>query len=255
MPVVATVQRSRSSRLDARRRTRELVASLSKSGQTWSFVGLLAVLAGSLFAFAHIAEDYLTHDPLVDWDVRFAFWLHAHSSDGLVTLFKVVTFAGNSLVLLAVVSVAAVGFARRGRLNAAAVLILALGGAGVLNGLFKLIFQRPRPELAFVHLETYSFPSGHAAAATATFATLAFLVGHRSRPWRTLAAAATAVALIVLVGFSRLYLGVHYLSDVLAGTSFGLTWASVCLIAYTLYGDRSLRLVLPRPLRSLLKPN
>jgi undecaprenyl-diphosphatase len=120
----------------------------------------------------------------------------------------------------------------------AAVLIAALGGAGVVNALLKLVFQRPRPELAFVHLETYSFPSGHAAVATATFTTLAFVVGRRSGRRRAVVVAATATALIVLVGFSRLYLGVHYLSDVLAGWSFGLAWASLCLIAYTLYDGR-----------------
>jgi undecaprenyl-diphosphatase len=185
-----------------------------------------------------VTEDYLTRDPLVDWDVRFASWLHAHSSDWLVTVFKVVTLAGNSVVLIVVVGALAVVFVRRGRMNDAAVLIAALGGAGVINALLKLVFQRPRPELAFVHLETYSFPSGHAAVATAMFATLAFVVGRRSGRRRAVAVAATATALIVLVGFSRLYLGVHYLSDVLAGWSFGLAWASLCLIAYTLYDGR-----------------
>jgi membrane-associated phospholipid phosphatase len=144
--------------------------------------------------------------------------------------------------LLLVVGALAVVFVRRGRVNDAAVLILALGGAGVINALLKLVFQRPRPELAFVHLETYSFPSGHAAVATATFATLAFVLGRRSGRGRTIAIAAAAIALIVLVGFSRLYLGVHYLSDVMAGTSFGLAWASLCLIAYTLSGERSIPL-------------
>ena len=246
MRVSAAVERTRTSRVGSSRRTRDLLAGLSKSGQTWTLLGLLAALSGSLFAFAHIVEDYLTHDPLVDWDVRFAFWLHAHSSQELVTFLKVVTYAGNSLVLLALVGVAAVVFARRGRLNASATLVLALGGAGLLNALLKLLFHRPRPEVAFVHLETYSFPSGHAAVSTATFATLAFLVGQRLPGLRAFAVGAAAVAMIALVGFSRLYLGVHYLSDVLAGTSFGLCWASACLIAYTLYGGGSLRRLLPK---------
>jgi membrane-associated phospholipid phosphatase len=226
MPVAAAVEAHR------------IVRRLPRDRRTWTLIGLLGVLFGSVFAFAQVTEDYLTRDPLVDWDVRFASWLHAHSSDWLVTVFKVVTLAGNSVVLIVVVGALAVVFVRRGRMNDAAVLIAALGGAGVINALLKLVFQRPRPELAFVHLETYSFPSGHAAVATAMFATLAFVVGRRSGRRRAVAVAATATALIVLVGFSRLYLGVHYLSDVLAGWSFGLAWASLCLIAYTLYDGR-----------------
>jgi membrane-associated phospholipid phosphatase len=221
---------------------RKLVGRLPRDRRTWTLLGLFAVLVGSVFAFAQVTEDYLTRDPLVDWDVRFASWLHAHSTGWLVTVFKVVTLAGNSVVLVVVVGALAVAFFRRKRLNDAAVLIAALGGAGVINALLKLVFHRPRPELAFVHLETYSFPSGHAAVATATFTTLAFVVGRRSGRRRTIAVAAAAITLIVLVGFSRLYLGVHYLSDVMAGWSFGLAWASLCLIAYTLYGERSIRL-------------
>jgi undecaprenyl-diphosphatase len=91
------------------------------------------------------------------------------------------------------------------------------------------VFQRPRPELAYIHLETYSYPSGHAAVATATFTTLAFVLGRRSGRRRTIAIAAAAIALIALVGFSRLYLGVHYPSDVVAGVIIGLSWAAFCM--------------------------
>jgi cation-transporting ATPase E len=223
-------------------RAQRLYRWLARREQKGRLLCLLAVLVASLVAFGHVVEDYLTRDPLVEWDVRFASWLHVHSSSELVTVFKVITWAGNSVVLLLVVGAVAAILARRGRTQDAAVLVLALVGAGVLNSLLKLLFQRPRPELAFVHLETYSFPSGHAAVATATFATLAFVIGQRARPRQALAVGAAAVALILLVGFSRLYLGVHYLSDVLAGTSFGLAWASLCLIAYTLWGDRRLPL-------------
>jgi membrane-associated phospholipid phosphatase len=218
------------------------VGRLAHDKRTPTLLALLAVLVGSISAFASITEDYLTNDPLVDWDVRFATWLHSHASDNLVAFFKVVTWAGNSALLLVVVAAFAVVFVRRGRMNDAAVLIFALGGAGVINALLKLAFHRQRPELAFVHLETYSYPSGHAAVATATFTTLAFVLARRSGGPQTIAIAAAAIVLIAVVGFSRLYLGVHYLSDVMAGWSFGLAWASLCLIAYTLYGERTIRL-------------
>jgi membrane-associated phospholipid phosphatase len=220
--------------------------------QTVALSALTACLVLSLWAFAHLVEDYLTGDPIVRWDTRFALWLHEHASHPLVRFFDVVTLAGNSGVLIVVVLAIGIVFLRRARPNDAAVLLLALGGAGLINALLKVVFHRARPELSFVHLDTYSFPSGHAAVSSATFTTLAYLLGRRFKSTRArlLLGLATVIA-VGLVGFSRLYLGAHYLSDVLAGFSFGLAWASLCLIGYTIWGDRDILRLLPRWARRL----
>jgi membrane-associated phospholipid phosphatase len=211
-------------------------------------------LVAALAAFGHLVEDYLTGDPIVRWDVEFARWLHGHSSGPIVQFFKIVTLAGNAAVLAVIVIAIAFALVRRGLANDAALVLLAFGGASVVNALLKLIFHRPRPELAFVHLDTYSFPSGHAAASSATFATLAYLLARRrsstaARTWIGLGAAAA----IALVGFSRLYLGAHYLSDVLAGISFGVAWAAASLLVYTLYGEREVLALIPGSLRRRLQ--
>jgi membrane-associated phospholipid phosphatase len=208
--------------------------------RTVTLSALTAGLVAAVAAFAHLAEDYLTGDPIVRWDVSFARWLHEHASDPLVRVFDVITLAGNTVVLVVLVTAIGIVLLRRTRPNEATVIALALVGSALLNGALKLLFHRPRPELAFVHLDTYSFPSGHAAVSTATFTTIAFLLGRRYRSLRArlLIALSTLVA-ILLVGFSRLYLGAHYLSDVLAGISVGFGWAMLCLIAYMLWGERN----------------
>jgi membrane-associated phospholipid phosphatase len=233
---------------------RYYIALRHRDPRTLTSSGLLVVLVAALAAFGHLVEDYLTGDPIVRWDVEFARWLHDHSSGPLVELFKVVTLAGNAAVLGVIV--VAIGFVliRRRRANDAALLFLAFGGASVVNSLLKLVFHRPRPELAFVHLDTYSFPSGHAATSSATFTVMAYLLAcryhsTRARIWIGLGTAAA----IALVGFSRLYLGAHYLSDVLAGVSFGVAWAAASLLAYTLWGERELAALLPRSLRRRLQ--
>jgi membrane-associated phospholipid phosphatase len=233
---------------------RYYLALRRRDPRTLTISGLLLVLVAALAAFGHLVEDYLTGDAIVRWDVEFARWLHEHSSGWLVELFKIVTLAGNAAVLGVIV--VAIGFVliRRGRATDAALLFLAFGGASAVNSLLKLIFHRPRPELAFVHLDTYSFPSGHAATSSATFTVMAYLLARRchsikARIWIGLGAAAA----IALVGFSRLYLGAHYLSDVLAGISFGVAWAAASLLAYTLWGERELTAPLPRSLRRRLQ--
>jgi membrane-associated phospholipid phosphatase len=195
-------------------------------------VALALLLAGALAAFAHITEDYLTGDPLVRWDLEFSRWLHEHSSSTLVSLFKVVTLAGNVAFLALFVVAVALYLLRRRAFNEAALLSVAALGIEVLNPVLKLLFHRPRPELAYVHIDTYSFPSGHAAGASAIYGVALYLLARRAAlRWRVLCGIGY-VALVVVIGFSRLYLEVHYLSDVLAGVSLGTAWAFACLFAY-----------------------
>lgn len=211
-----------------------------------------ALFLASLVAFAHLVEDYLTGDPIVRWDVEFARWLHEHSSEALVSFFKVVTLAGNAAVLAAVTAVVALLLLRRRAVNDAIFLGVVALGVELLNAVLKLTFHRPRPESAFVHLDTYSFPSGHAAGATAVYGALAYLAARRAAgPLRAAILAGTPV-LIALIGFSRLYLGAHYLSDVLAGFCLGAAWLFAWLTVALAYGDRSVEPLLPRSVRRLV---
>jgi undecaprenyl-diphosphatase len=213
---------------------------------------LTVLLALATGAFGHLVEDYLTGDPIVRWDVSFARWLHGHSTPWLVDLFEVVTWAGNAVVLALVTAVTLALLARRRAVGPAVLVVAVAGGIEALNAGLKLLFHRPRPELAFVHLDTYSFPSGHAAGSAAIYSLLAVLVALRLRPrGRTLLALATAV-LLAAIAFSRLYLGAHYLSDVLAGLSLGLAWTAAWLLAFEALGARRFARVVPSRLRRAL---
>jgi membrane-associated phospholipid phosphatase len=193
------------------------------------FLGAATAFVAAVAALAHVTEDYLTKDPLVRWDVDFATWLHAHTSPTLVTLFRVVTLAGSVAVLAALTAVAVFLLVRAGRRRDAVWLGCSAAAVELLNGGLKLLFHRPRPELGFVHLDTYSFPSGHATGATAIYALYAVLLASTVRVPRA-ALVAGYLALVVAVGFSRLYLGAHYLSDVLAGTALGAACAALAML-------------------------
>jgi membrane-associated phospholipid phosphatase len=222
----------------ARRRDPRLYAQAS----------LGVIFLAALWCFGLVVEDYLTGDPLVRWDVEFSRWLHDHSSSFLVSSFNVLTLAGNVATLAIITLAAALYFLRRGQLDRAAFLCAGALGIEILNPILKLAFHRPRPELAYVHLETYSFPSGHAAGSAAIYGLVFYLVARTLRPRWKIAGATAYVVVVITVGFSRLYLEVHYLSDVLAGVSLGIAWASVCLFLYECRNDLVSR-ILPAHLR------
>lgn len=213
-------------------------------------LALVALFSVALWGLGLVVEDYVTGDPLVRWDVEFSRWLHEHSSATLVSAFDVITLAGNIAVLAVLMAGVLAYLLRRGRVNEAAILVFGAVGVEILNPLLKLLFQRPRPELAYVHLETYSFPSGHAAGSAAIYALVLYLLARHARTRWQVTAAAGYVVVVTVVGFSRLYLEVHYLSDVLAGTALGAAWASACLFAYESRHDLVARL-LPERARSL----
>ncbi len=123
-------------------------------------------------------------------------------------------------------------------------MVIAVFGGMLLNLLLKHLFLRPRPQFdhPIVTLTTYSFPSGHTMMATVFYGTLCCFVLSRPprRHWRLLAIP-IALVTIALVGFSRIYLGAHYLSDVLGAFAEGLTWLGFCLISAEVMKRRQYR--------------
>jgi undecaprenyl-diphosphatase len=215
-------------------------------------VALAALFAFFIGAFAHVVEDYLDREELTRWDVEFSRWLHVHANDTLTSFFKLVTYAGN-VTFLALFTVAVAGyFMRRAKIDEAVFVLVSALGIEIVNAVLKLLFHRQRPEFAYVHLDTYSFPSGHATGATAIYGVVIYLlVRDRARPTQIMAAVGFA-ALIVLVAFSRLYLEAHYLSDVLAGCSLGAAWACATLFVYESRGRFEMSRLLPAPAQTIL---
>lgn len=233
-------------------RTRaRLLASLRTDPRSRRIAILVGLLAADLVALANVVEDYATGDPIVRWDVSFARWLYEHSNPTLVEAAKIVTWLGNGLFLAALVGWLVVALLRRNRVNEALLITIAFVGSQIVNALLKLAFHRARPELAFVNLDTYSFPSGHATGAAAVYTLLAWLALLRARYTlsRVLIVIST-VLVIAAVGFTRLYLGAHYLSDVLAGTTAGLAWALATILVVTF--DRDVLGWFPRRVQRLV---
>jgi undecaprenyl-diphosphatase len=188
--------------------------------------GLAAIGAGTLFV--ELAEEVRRTSSVV---VRADLAIHARLGQGrqpaLTMLLGAATLVGGTAGLVALVAVvAAVLLLRRSRASAA--FLVAIAGAGaLLNVVLKLIFARARPDLAsaIAVAQGYSFPSGHAMGSFITFGALAYLLLRQAWPWAARSAGlALAMTAVLLVGLSRVYLGVHWASDIAGGWSAGAAW-------------------------------
>jgi membrane protein DedA with SNARE-associated domain/membrane-associated phospholipid phosphatase len=191
-------------------------------------VGLLAA-AGGLWLFGGIAEDVLTGDPIVRFDRALDDYLHAHATPALTTFFLIVTALGSTeaMVLLGVVVATFLAWGRRWLFLGS--WLAAVAGSAFLNHVLKGLFERPRPHFEHPLLveSSFSFPSGHAMESFVVYGMLAYLAVLALRSWESrVAVVFEAALLVVLIGFSRMYLGVHYFSDVLAGYAAGGVWLS-----------------------------
>lgn len=189
-------------------------------------VGVALIVLGG-WLFGGVAEDVVHGDPLVEVDRAVAAFLHARAAPHFTAVMEAVSFCGKPATILAVSLAVAVYLAMRRRWGDTWMVVLAVGGGELLNPLLKVIFARERPSFddPLVMLTTYSFPSGHATGATIFYGLAAYLIarGVRSWTWRVLSVVAAVVA-VLLVGFSRIYLGAHYLSDVAGGFGVGTVW-------------------------------
>lgn len=196
---------------------------------------LLAVCA--LWLFAWIAEEML-EGSTAQFDSQVRSVVHAHSTDQLTAIMRFLTIFGSSAVMtpLALFALAVCYISRE--FHALKVLAATFAGALVLEFLLKIAFHRARPEPFFdiARPASYSFPSGHALFSFCFFAGLAVLIGRRLGSAKVkIAVWLIAVILIFGIGFSRIYLGVHYPSDVLAGYTAGLVWVATLNVADKLH--------------------
>ncbi|MBB3771728.1 undecaprenyl-diphosphatase [Angulomicrobium tetraedrale] len=202
--------------------------------------GLLLALAGAaagLLAFALIAEEMVEGDSHgFDEAILLAFRAPGDSAEPLgpawlEIVVRDITALGSTTVL-ALVTLVVVGFLiTDGKRSAALFVALATAGGGIMSYVLKIGFDRPRPDLVahLVDVHTLSFPSGHAMGSAVTYLTLgALIVRTEARRRLKIYVLAVAIALTLVIGLSRIYLGVHWPTDVLAGWSAGSAWALAC---------------------------
>jgi membrane-associated phospholipid phosphatase len=212
-----------------------LQARLSREG----FLGLhltlgILFLSAATWLFADLAEDVANGDPLTLTDARFSNWLHAHATPSLTRLMLSITHLHSTLgVTVMTLAISILLWRRRLRHWVFTLLVTVYGGM-LLNFWLKAVFQRARPhfEDPVLILSDYSFPSGHTMMATVFYGTLSAIVISFVRDWKWRAfSIIVAMLLTALVGFTRIYLGVHYLSDVLGAMTEGAAWLALCLTA------------------------
>jgi undecaprenyl-diphosphatase len=187
-----------------------------------------------MWGFLALADAFPEQGALTRLDLAVDTWFQSHSTEPGESIFAIVSAFGSLVLYVIGVTVAALFAYRRDWLRLT-VWCTGVGGAALIDWALKALFHRVRPPGAseFIHLGSWSFPSGHALNSVVDYALLAFFILEhvRDRRLRRIIRSA-AGCVIAAIGFSRIYLGVHYVSDVTAGYLAGGLWVSSCIIGY-----------------------
>lgn len=198
------------------------------SGLTLSIFTLLFVY--TLALFAGVVEDLITSDPIIAADIRIANLLIAFRTDDLTFFFSWLTLLGKSQVIIVFIAISIVILLLWRKKYHIFSLFIAVAGSEALTSAGKLVFHRPRPELAVYAEHSYSFPSGHATIAVAFYGFIGYLLIRHVKSWNTKVNIFFATILLIgAIGLSRIYLGVHYISDVWSGYLVGALWLIIAL--------------------------
>lgn len=207
--------------------------------------GGIALTAFGGDAFIDIAERLQTESSqmhYIDADVHA--WARETRTSGATTFFTAMTIIGTPVGLCIVIAVVSLYLAIQKRWRWIGYLAFTGIAGGLLNLWLKATFARTRPELAEALRDAhgYSFPSGHAMGSTIVFGALSYLAFRIFRQWRWRAAAvAFTTSMVVAIAASRIYLGVHWISDIAGGISAGVVWLATTTVAYETF--RRIRLV------------
>ncbi len=201
-----------------------LVNRLSVAAAVWLSVGL-GVSAFVVWAFAELAEEVIEGESR-RFDRAVLLWINYHSPQWLDGPMRFATALGYYWVVLPLLAVAVLVFYLKGWRLSAILLLVSTAGSVFLTTVLKAVFQRPRPEVfdSAYTASFFSFPSGHATVAVGFYGALTLILAYRLRGFARWVVATGGVLMVLLVGFSRLYLGVHYPTDVLAGFLAAPLW-------------------------------
>lgn len=164
-------------------------------------------------------------------DLSLVNFFYAFRDPFLVKVFLWLTLLGKWSVAMVIISVVSTVFYLRGYKKYIIPFFISVGGSFLTGIVGKYLWHRPRPMDVAVYLEkSWSFPSGHAILAVSLYGFLIYFFWKQFKSWGTKAGALfLGLLIILLIGFSRLYLGVHYLSDVLAGYMIGIFWLVISI--------------------------
>ncbi|MDP9038651.1 MAG: phosphatase PAP2 family protein [Acidobacteriota bacterium] len=192
-------------------------------------VAVAAALLTSLAAMLLLAEfhEEIAEPFLAALDLRIMGFIHAHATPSLTLLARGLSWIGSPSVLVPVICATAAILWLRGLRRDAALLSLGIGGSGALDLALKLHFRRVRPGVpwALATEHSFSFPSGHSVGAVVLYGLLTYLVWSRLHDlWERTAVVLAALLLVAGIGVSRVYLGVHFPTDIAAGYAVGMLW-------------------------------
>lgn len=196
------------------------------------------ILLGASWLFGGIAEDVVTGDPLTIIDLQVVQWFYDRSTPLLTQIMLAVTHLHDPIPITAAVVLIALYLAWRRNWYWLICLGVTMPSGMLLNALMQYAFHRARPVFddPLLVLATYSFPSGHVAGSTMFYGVLAAMLIARLTSWRwRVMIALAAIMMVALVALTRVYLGVHYPSDVLAAFAVGVIWLTLCLTGIHTY--------------------
>lgn len=214
---------------------RFVAARLSPEGELGLHltVGIVLLLLAA-WVFTGIAEEMVDAEELTVIDLHVAHWFNANAIPALTRVLLVLTHMHGGIGMTIMFCLLALYFHFKKAPYWLLTLLVAMPGGMFLNVLLKYTFVRARPvfDLPIIELglSSYSFPSGHTAAATVFYGALGAYLWCLTRKWSLRALIGVGVVvMVVLVGFSRIYLGAHYLSDVLAAMAESAGWLALCI--------------------------
>lgn len=224
---------------------RRLIARLDpRAYLTIHIVGGLVVCLLMAWLFAILIDSVREHDVLVRRDQALADWFHINGTPLGYRINVFISVLGSPAAMAVLFAAAMLYLWRAKQRTLMVAWALSYIGGTVLDGVMKEVVRRPRPEFAarFLHFNSWSFPSGHSMGSLIGFAILAYTI-IRVRQIESLGAQVgiwtAATVMIALVGYSRIYLAVHYLSDVVAGYTLGVLWLAVCFTGLQMVSRRA----------------